>query len=218
MKSQYVFQFGHIMKPDLYHGEPIARGVLGNCDQLGVIHKQAFKKIDEIRDSKTLTLDGKLEALRDLVRNVEGELEGLKATIAGYNEQADRIAETIKPKRHPRDDLAYAIEQVEIRRHINSLDPAEAEGFVLSAIETGDEQTMEAVRFAPVKFRFITSDLIERIDQQRCAAQFPEETKKLADLRLASRETRSALASVAATLRQQGVEISRWDKSSAVAA
>ena len=217
MKDQVLYQYGHLFKANAYNSE-IGTGVLKNLDQLDVIHKLALVEIQKIQSNRNLTSQGKLTAYRDLaVKTEEGFVE-LDRTLAGYSNKVQQLEEAVRPKRHPRDDIAYQLEMREIRDHIKSLDPLDQDAFILAALESGNMQIMEAVRYAPVPFKFAASEMIERIHARQRAIQHPEETARLADLRRASKETSSAISSVKAVLGQQGLVLCRQDVSVAAAA
>ena len=153
-----------------------------------------------------------------MAEKTDESLAELDRILEGYADQVDRLEEAVKPKRHPRDDIAYQLELWEIRDHIKSLDSVEQDAFVLVALESGNMQVMEAVRYAPIPFKFASTEMIEKIEARQQAIQHPDETARPADLRLANRETSSAISSVKAVLGQQGLVLRRQDVSVAVAA
>ncbi len=218
MKEKVLYQYGHLFKPNAYNSEGIGTGVLSNLDQLDVAHKLAMAEIQKIQSNRNLTSQGKFSAFRALAEKTDESLAELDRTLAGYADQVQHLEEAVKPKRHPRDDIAYQLEMREIRDHIKSLDPLDQDAFILAALESGNLQIMEAVRYAPIPFKFASGEMIEKIQTRQQAIQHPDETARLADLRLANRETSSAISSVKAVLGQQGLVLRRQDVSVAVAA
>ena len=218
MKEKVLYQYGHLFKSNAYNSEGIGTGVLQNLDQLDVAHKLALAEIQKIQSNRNLTSQGKVSAFRTLAEKTNESLAELDRTLAGYADQVDRLEEAVKPKRHPRDDIAYQLELREIRDQIRLLDPIEQEAFFHAALESGNLQIMEAVRYAPIPFKFASAEMIGKIEAQQQAIQFPEETARLADLRLANRETSSAISSLKAVLLKQGLVLRRQDVSVAVAA
>ena len=218
MKEKTLYQFGHLFKANAYNSEGIGTGVLQNLDQLDVAHKLALAEIQKIQSNRNLTSQGKVSAFRTLADKTDESIAELDRTLAGYADQVQQLEEAVKPKRHPRDDIAYQLEMREIRDHIKSLDPVEQDAFVLVALESGVAQVLEAVRYSPVPFKFASGEMIEKIEARQQAIQHPEETARLSDLRLANRETSSAISSVKAALLQQGLVLRRQDVSVAVAA
>ena len=218
MKDQVLYQFGHLFKRDAYGDEGIANGVQKSLDEIDIARTLAIEEIKKIQGSREFTSQGKVAAFRSLAEKIDERLTNLQKVIGGYGDQIGRLEETIKPQRHPVDDLAWQLECREIRDHINALDPVAREAFVLSAIESGNQQVMEAVLFAPSPLTCATQDMMDRMNEQRAAHQFPEETAQLKDLRRASRETSSALGSVHAALGQHGLVLDRQDLVGAAAA
>jgi len=218
MNEKVLYQYGHLFKANVYSSEGMGTGVLKNLDQLDVIHKLALVEIQKIQSNRNLTSQGKVAAFRALAEKTDESLAELDRTLEGYSNQVQQLEEAVKPKRHPRDDIAYQLEMREIRDHIKSLDPLDQDAFILAALESGNMQIMEAVRYAPIPFKFASSEMIEKIQSRQQAIQHPEETARLAELRRASQETSSAMSSVKAVLGQQGLVLRRKDVSVAVAA
>lgn len=218
MKEKVLYQYGHLFKSNVYNSEGMGTGVLKNLDQLDVIHKLALVAIQKIQSNRDLTSQGKVAAFRALAEKTDESLAELDRILKGYSNQVQQLEEAVKPKRHPRDDIAYQLEMREIRDHIKSLDPLDQDAFILAALEAGNMQIMEAVRYAPIPFKFAASEMIEKIQARQQAIQHPEETARLAELRRASQETSSAISSVKAVLGQQGLVLRRQDVSVAAAA
>lgn len=218
MKDEVLFEFAHMFKRSAYHNEDIAKGALKHLDRLAAIHKMGLETAAKLQRSPNLTANGKVAEFRKLGASLDKEIADIEKLLPNYSKMADEVEFQIRPGRHPREDVAWQLELREIRDYVRSLDIAEQEAFVLGAVEAGDMQILEAVRFSPIKFRFATEEAMAKIDAARQRVQFPEETQRLADIRRAQQEVRSALGSVKKALGERGIVLGRQDQPGAEAA
>jgi hypothetical protein len=208
-----MFEFGHLFKPEAYKSEGVANGVMEKLDDLLKLYDRSMAKITLIHRNTGLTAVGKQGAFRELKAELAKELTGWAKFLNGYDEQIKRIEAAAVPTRHPRDDAAWEIRAAEIRTYLRTLDPVEVEGKVLAAAEIGDDELLQAVTYSPIPFKLSTEGLIEKVSRQRWEGEYPDEAAKLADLQTARAEALSALGSVRAELRKQGLEVRAEDLS-----
>jgi len=208
MSDQILYQYGHIFKIGHYVDSEVGKAVLKNLDRLDAIHKLATDKVRKINLTPDLTAKGKINAYRSLAEETNKDLAAVLNATVGFGNRESQIAESMKTQQHPRDDVAWHLEQREIRDHINSLDVVERESFVLSAIENGNQQVMQAVQFAPFPFTFATQQMMDRITEVRAELQYPDQAEQLRDFRTAELEVSSALGSVTSSLADLGLNTS----------
>ena len=201
-----MFSFTFIHQPKLYKSEDLARGVGKLLDELDTIFVSAKSKIKAIRGSGEFTQKGKAAALAELSPEVERQVKDWRRTIDGYEEQIRQLNEEMQPKRNRHDDVVGEMRQAEIRVHLRTLDPLQAEAEFMTAAERGDETFLAAVEDSPVPFTFAAKDLVEKVRFRRLATQYPEQAAKLADLETMKESATSALATVRNELAKSGVE------------
>jgi hypothetical protein len=213
-----MFEFGHLFKPEAYKSEGMATGVMEKLDELLKLYDRSMAKITLIHRNTGLTAVGKVTAFKELKAELAKELAGWSKSISGYSEQIKRIEAEAHPTRHPKDDVAHENRAREIRDHLRGLDPTDAEAEFMSAAEAGNSELVQAILYAPVRFKFATADLVAKVSRQQWEREFPADASKLRDLQAAHGETTSALNSVRADLRKAGLEVRAEDLGTAEAA
>lgn len=205
--AKKMFTFDFIHQPRLYKSEDIARGISKSLDELDAIFVSAKSKIKAIKDSGTYTAAGKKIELAELAKEIARQVQDWEKVIDGYNEFARQLNEEMQPKRNREDDVVGEMRQAEIRVHLRSLDPLQAEAEFMIAAERGDETFLAAIEESPIEFTFSTKDLIEKVKFRRLSAAYPEQAQKVADLRVATHSATSALKTVGNELAKEGVNI-----------
>ena len=206
MSDQILYEYGHIFKLSHYTNPEIGKVVRKHLDRLDAIYKLATEKVRETNRTPDLTARGKVKEFRNIAAEIDKNLVEVKQAGRAFGRRATQIAESMAPKRHDRNDLAWQLELREIRDHIRSLDQVEVESFILSAVERGDQRIMEAVEFAPIPFTFATQQMIDEIRAARSKKQYPELAEQLCDDKRAEAEVLSALGSVTSNLGQLGLK------------
>jgi hypothetical protein len=206
MPERKMYEFAHIHNPSLYKSETMADGVQAHLDDLQKLSDKFAARIAQIRTDRNLTVAGQQDALAKLRADIEKELSDWGAFQKHYVSQIERLESEAQPKRHPKDDAAYELRQREIRDVLRTLDPVDLEARILEAAENGEDELLHAFIHSPVRFRLATADLIAKIQRQQWERQFPNDAASLHDLKQAQQEVQSALGSVRAGLRKQGLE------------
>lgn len=212
------YAFGHIHQPALFKSTELAEGVRNRLDQLDEIYNTAMTKLKAVTTSGEFTTRGQEKAVAELTVELRRELDDWKVVLRKYADNARQVRESMEPKRHRRDDIAWQLELREIRDYVRTLDPVDQEAFYRQAADEGHDQILEAIEFSPIPFRFATQGLVDKISLVRLERQYPEQAAKLGDLRVAQETASSALKSVQAELSKQGVEVAGDPLSDALAA
>ena len=198
------YGFAHIHAPASYTSQDLADGIEKRLDDLDAIWTAAFSKNKAIEGNGELTAKGKQIARAALQVEVKKQI---KNWLAAQSNLTDQIEREMQPKRNRPDDVVGEMRQREIRDVLRKLDPTEVEGRYRVAAETGDEQFLSAIEESPVPFLF-TTGLVEKIRFSRLERAFPEQAKKLGDLKIGKTNVISALRSGETDLKKHGLDVS----------
>lgn len=124
---------------------------------LAVKAEELLDASDEIRTSKLLTADGRLDAKTKLIQKARAELlPALEKTVRDHDVRLEALTRDAIPKRQ-KDQLQHSLE-AEIRSVLRGQDKLENFNTLQDAIKDGDELTITAIMDAPPFFKLLTPE------------------------------------------------------------
>ena len=210
MTEKKMYEFAHIHQPALFTDQDLADGLGRNMDKLETVFLSAQSKARSISESKDLTRPGKENKLKDLSEKVDRKTKDWRASMH-YADMIRQVENEMKPIQKKPDDSVAEMRRREVRDYLRTLDPVMQEAAYREAAAGGNDLMLAAIEESPVPFVFATQAMIDKIRFQRLETQYPKQAARLHDLQLASQQVDSALNSVRATLRKNGVEIAGQD-------
>ena len=201
MPKKY-YDFDHIHQPDSYSNSELAGDIQERLDALEKIWFAAKSEKKAISNSRGRTAFGKQEAITELEVKVKKERETWLAAQDNLDDQINQIERGMIPERNRGDGEIGEMRKREIRDYLRTLKARAIEARYWVAAQADDELFLSAVEESPVPFPFVTQRLGEKVRLARL-----EEEARLDDLKLGKANVLSALKSVEADLKKQGLNI-----------
>lgn len=207
MTIEKLFDFGHLHKPSLYADEDTGKFVGKNLDEMGDVHKIGRKNVEEIMGSRSLTREGKSEALKNEASEINALLQPFDRTAASYDSRVREIEESLTPKLRDYGDVVGHMMLQEVRNYLRSFDPLERDAYIRNAMIDDNDPVLEAILQCPNPGEFGDKALMGKIRSKLISIRNPEDAARIGQMRLAQRELVSALNSVRADLTRRGLNL-----------
>ena len=210
MPTKKLYPFDLIFNPSLFTEELLAAGVGNLLEEIERIYLSSISAAKAIKTNGELTIKGQQSKMKELLVDINRQLRDFQNSHIGYAKTIQQIKDSMQPKRDA-PDVVSELRQAEIRSHLRQLDPLDVETEYRAAAERDDYLFMDAIERSPVPIKLTTKGLIDKISFARLEKANPVDSTTLRDLTLAQDTVDSALKSVRASLKKDGLDLSVID-------